>query len=300
MSAPLPDYNHQMLAYLQIWRDILEKAATATAALAANMAFTPPSMPFLPPGMPPMMPGTPQMPPAPAVAPAPLDYAQQLFSNLQTWRQYLEQLAASPGPAQPSPAPAASANASGGYPTNDGAGASSPAYPHLNRIPPSADDLSRGGYVERKASAATSASEPELPVVPTYEGVSASPPASRYATNSRMEPPYLVAGAPRSPGGSQIPGGSNALLGAAPEPPARPVPPIFDDLNQAVPPGLRYDLGGPAAGPARPAWRPSPTAPALHPAGSPFLAAMGRVAPDAAPQVKAQTRFKNFGQTPTP
>jgi hypothetical protein len=300
MSAPLPDYNHQMLAYLQIWRDILEKAATATAALAANMAFTPPGMPFLPPGMPPMMPGMPLMPPTPPVAPAPLDYAQQLFSNLQAWRQSLEQLAASPGSPRPSTAPAPAGNASGVYPSKGSAGETNPAYPHVTPIPPSADDLSRSRDAARGAGAATSTSEPEVPVVPTYEGVSASPPTSRYATNSGMEPPYLVAGAPRSPGGSQIPGGSNALLGAAPEPPARPVPPIFDDLNQAVPPGLRYDLGGPAAGTARPAWRPSPTAPAQRPTGSPFLAAIGRVTPDAVLQVKAQTLFKNAGQVPTP
>jgi hypothetical protein len=309
MSAPLPDYNNQMLAYLQIWRDILEKAATATTALAANMAFTPPGMPFAapgmaftPPGMPfaapgmPMMPGIPPMMPAPSVAaPAPGDYAQQLFSYLQAWRQYLEQFpGASPGSPQPSTAQAG--NAAEEYSTKDSAGESNPTYPHLTRVPPAADDIGRTRAGERGAAAATSASESDVPTPPRNSEQSAS--ASRYGRKSRNWPPDLVPGEPRSPGGSQIPGASNAtnsLLGAGPEPPARPIPPIFDDLNQAVPPGFQYDLGSPAT-----TRRPSPTAPAQRPAGSPFLAAMGRVTPDASPQVKAQTRFKNAGQTPSP
>ena len=166
MSAPLPDYNNQMLAYLQIWRDILEKAATATTALAANMAFTPPGMPFTPPGMPfaapgmpgmagmvPMIPGIPPMPPAPSLAaPAPGDYAQQLFSYLQAWRQYLEQFAGvSPGSPQPSTAQAG--NGAGVYTTNDSAGESNPAYPRPIPIPPSADDVGRTGAIARGASA---------------------------------------------------------------------------------------------------------------------------------------------------
>nr|WP_319445742.1 MULTISPECIES: hypothetical protein [unclassified Mycobacterium] len=307
-----------MIAYLQIWRDILEKAAAAAAALAANMAFTPPGMPFLPPGMPfappglpfappgmPfVMPGMPPMPAAPPVAPAPLDYAQQLFSNLQAWRQSLEQLAARPRSPQPSTAPASAGNATGRYPTGDSSGETNPSYPYPIPTPPGADDLSRSGDVERGGGAATSTSKSsrsEVPVAPRNDEQSASVPIDRYGNQSQTWPPPYAPVAPRSPGTSQIPGGADAILNAGPEPPARPIPPIFDDLNQTVPPGFQYDLGGPVAAPTRrPSQIAATTAPAQSPAGSPFLGAIGRVTPDAVQEVVQQSLFKNLGQTPTP
>lgn len=137
MYMPTTDYNQQLVWYLQNWRQLLEQWA-AMAAGAPFLTAPPmppgPFMPFMPAfgGMPvpavPPMPVRPPMPPPPAPAPAPApvpvaptppapgDYAQQLFSHLQAWRQYLEQATAAAGTPQPGSAqqPAARrANAAG-------------------------------------------------------------------------------------------------------------------------------------------------------------------------------------------
>jgi hypothetical protein len=104
------DYNQQIYAYLQAWRQFLEPL-TAMAAMAAGMAY--PAAPWAGPGMypTPTAPSLPPYPPpypAPAAAPTapvapaqlPADYAQQLFGYLQGWRQQLEQLTGT-GPAYP-------------------------------------------------------------------------------------------------------------------------------------------------------------------------------------------------------
>jgi hypothetical protein len=108
MTSPL-EYNQQLLAYLQVWRQLLEQSANLTAGLPApNASFAPPGfpampampsmppgMPFMPPGVtnPPMPPTFPFMPPAPSqpMPSSPTDYTQQLFGYLQAWRHALEQ-----------------------------------------------------------------------------------------------------------------------------------------------------------------------------------------------------------------
>lgn len=95
MSNPMipTDYNQQLLAYLQVWRQLLEQ----------TMALTP--------GVPmPTVPVMPTMPAAPAPSPpAPADYTQQLFGYLQAWRRYLEQTAGRPPTPPVPPVPPASA-----------------------------------------------------------------------------------------------------------------------------------------------------------------------------------------------
>ncbi|MEO3760792.1 FAD-dependent oxidoreductase [Mycobacterium sp. B14F4] len=78
------DFNRQLLVYLQAWRQLLE--ASAAMASAVPFAQSPPGMTAAPP-VPPMPGMTP-----PGTSP-PADYAQQLFTYLQTWRQHLEQAA---------------------------------------------------------------------------------------------------------------------------------------------------------------------------------------------------------------
>ncbi len=92
MTSPM-DYNQHLLAYLQAWRQLLE----TSAAMTSGWPF-PPGMPGIP-GMPPMPPGS-----GGGAADPPTDYAQQLFSYLQAWRQYLEQaIGTAPGMAMPPP-----------------------------------------------------------------------------------------------------------------------------------------------------------------------------------------------------
>lgn len=102
MFTPSPDYLQQLFAYLQAGQQLLQQ----WTALAGSPP--PPANPFMPPAAPAAgqpMPAT----PFPALpAPTAPDYAQQLFSYLQAWRQYLEQ-AASPSPATSPTSPTAPA-----------------------------------------------------------------------------------------------------------------------------------------------------------------------------------------------
>jgi hypothetical protein len=129
MTSPL-ESNQQLLAYLQVWRQLLEQMANLTAGLPSpNASCAPPGfpampamppgipfMPAMPPGMPfippvgtnpPMPQAFPFMPPVPnsPAPPSPTDYTQQLFGYLQAWRQYLEQASdtAAPSPSPPHP-----------------------------------------------------------------------------------------------------------------------------------------------------------------------------------------------------
>ena len=124
MSMPTTDYNQQLLCYLQYWRQLLEQwtAMAAGAPFLTSPPTAPPGMPFMPsmpPTMPFMPPTMPLMPPTAPMSPAPGDYAQQLFSYLQAWRQHLEQrMGAGPVPQagtaqQPSTAPANGGGTSG-------------------------------------------------------------------------------------------------------------------------------------------------------------------------------------------
>jgi hypothetical protein len=102
MFPPTPGYDQQTLAYLQAWRQFLEQWAAMLPPLPLPtppwMWPMAPSMPFAGQPMSPLVPPMPPlMPPPPAAAPpappAPTDYSQHLFSYLQAWRQYLEQMA---------------------------------------------------------------------------------------------------------------------------------------------------------------------------------------------------------------
>ncbi|MCV7408918.1 oxidoreductase [Mycobacterium florentinum] len=95
MSMPAMDYNQQLLASLQSWRQLLEQwtamapGSPFPTAPPAPGPFAPPAPPFVPP-----MPFTPPMAAAAPAPPAPADYSQQLLSYLQAWRQYLEEATA--------------------------------------------------------------------------------------------------------------------------------------------------------------------------------------------------------------
>jgi len=108
MFTPSPDYMQQLFTYLQAGQQLLAQWT------ALGGAPTPPTIPAIPPSATSGGQFTPPMPfmapPMPFTAqPAPsADYAQQLFSQLQAWRQYLEQTAGA-APQSPPTSPAASA-----------------------------------------------------------------------------------------------------------------------------------------------------------------------------------------------
>lgn len=99
MFTPSPDYLQQLLAYLQAGQQLLQQwASLAGGSPPAANSFMPPAASAV--GQPVSTTPFPAQP-----APSAPDYAQQLFSYLQAWRQHLEQLAGtSPGSAQTSAA----------------------------------------------------------------------------------------------------------------------------------------------------------------------------------------------------
>jgi hypothetical protein len=138
MTTPM-NYTQQQHAYLQAWRQVLEPLMPMPQAMLHPGGAWP--MPAMPPYPQPAPPAPPGMPATPPMAP---DYAQQLFSYLQAWRQHLETMLGTPPlPAQPSgsqpydtappaDAPPSTPASSGGYgygrpnvplpPENPGAG----------------------------------------------------------------------------------------------------------------------------------------------------------------------------------
>lgn len=302
MSTPSPDYYQQMLTLIQLWRDLLDRSAAMTAALATNMPFLPPGMPGLPGGLP----GLPPMPfAAPAGPPAPADYTQQLFGYLQAWRQQLEQMAAtSPMAAQPS---ATDGNAPGAGNQHR------PTQPPEVYLPPPDVTGSKARHSPDSSPDASQGSTPQPP-----EGEPASTYHSRSAAQSEPWPPEVQL-APTKYDGTFAPGYGNAVdygravlssdepvaMGRGRQQDAAQVlrPPVYDYGNQWwIPTTLR------STGAAETAAAPAPraqNAPAPAPAqqrtvGSPFLAAMGRVTPDASPQVRPKSLFKNTGLAQSP
>ncbi len=82
MTVPA-DYNHQLQAHLQAWRQVLEALAALAATvpnLGPNLGLNPAPNPAMPLGFPPAPPGAP-----------PADPTHQLFGYIQAWRNYLEQ-----------------------------------------------------------------------------------------------------------------------------------------------------------------------------------------------------------------
>lgn len=107
VTPPPADHNEQLLAYLAVWQQLLEK----TMAMLGGPSVMAGAIPGMPAGMPGGLPFAPPMAPGapmPTVPPSPTDYAQQLFGYLQAWRQYLERV---PGATLMPPQPAAA------YPT---------------------------------------------------------------------------------------------------------------------------------------------------------------------------------------
>ena len=154
MFAPTTDYNQQMFAYLQAWQQLLQQWMTMATALPSVVA--PSVMPPMPP-IPQMSPALPFMPPTPPnvpTSPPPTDYTQQLFSSLQAWRQYLEQMTTGqPGVPLPPTATPTSTTESG---TASQSGRKS-GYSSNGVTPPPRDDLPRGG---RKAEAVSDPTSP--------------------------------------------------------------------------------------------------------------------------------------------
>jgi len=282
MSMPTTDYNQQLLVYLQTWRDLLGQLTTMTSGLPFPTA--PPTMPAPPqggqfmPALAPFMPPMPPMPPttaAPPTPPAPADYTQQLFSYLQAWRQYLEQMTgarpASPQASTAQPPTAQPANASENDPANN-SGEARP--PRPADVPPEPHN-DTGGTKSRRLV--------DLP--PGSEGLSA-----------HGEWP-LVDLLPGSEGGSQVPPESRFNRG--PEEPQVLRPPDYDFGIDRF--RLRPDLAGPAVRSARPgASRSTSEAPAQRLVGSPFQRAMGRVEPPASPQSAPRSLFSIAGAQRVP
>jgi hypothetical protein len=308
MSMPSSDYSQQILAYLEVWREILQQSTTAAAGLAPML---PTGMPFMPP-MPPMptgvpgMPGMPPMPPAgPVVPPAPADYAQQLFSYLQAWRHYLEQMAgATPASAQPP-----SAHQGGNqYPP------SPPGNPPLLDKPPV-----YGAESAEPSSVVGPVSNANLSLPPNDEGVTASLyGGKRPADGSGTWPPNKsVLVRPATEDGTMAPSnyGNKIDPGGAVETPIGPVtdsrashvlrPPVYDWGNQWGP-GLRgADIRRAAVTPETRAQRipdtsarraPTPAQASVDVASS-HRAAMDRVTLDATPKVEIKSNFTEPGQS---
>ena len=153
MTTPATDYNQQLLAYLQTWRQFLEQSTTDGARTA--LPGRPSAMPFTPPcrrhaARMPACHHAARMPPTaqPPCRPRRLDYTQQLLGYLQAWRHYLEQATgAATGP--PAVHPTADA------PTADVPGARARvARPRL------CERTTCGGRAERRPDTARPADEP--------------------------------------------------------------------------------------------------------------------------------------------
>lgn len=260
MFGPTTDYNQQLLAYLQAWRELLERWTAMSAATPSPAApFTPPAAPFTPPFMPPAAAPAP-MPPAPA------DYTQQLFGYLQAWRQYLEQMAgASSGSAQQPTAP----------PT------APPTMPPTMPPPPPPSTPSTGG----QAFGAAPPGQPGTSGDPTPGG---STPVSATAKGSTLTwPPPLLGLEPSSYVGTQDPPVSRFL-------PPNLVNRAEDRQEVLLRPndeyGYLHDLFSLNPGLARAI---SSTGPAPVASGSSFLGAMNRVGPDVSARVAPRSLFSS-------
>ena len=298
MFMPTPDYNQQLLAYLQTWRQLLDQWAAMGAALPFPTApsvmpgapaagqFMPPPMGFMPPAVP-FMPQMPPTAPVPPMPPAPADYAQQLFSYLQAWRHYLEQMTcARPGPpqaaaAQPpaaQPPAAQGANAPDVGPPNDSGGYGGPAGPPDGPTPPG----DGGGSQGTPTSHAGQGSNPPWPPLVNL------PPGSYVVSQISAVP------APLGPFVQQPAGAFGSELQA----PQVLSPPEYDFGYQYGGPRLRTVTASPTVSTAAPeaAREASETAAAQLTAGSPFQNAMQRVELGASPQLEQRSLFSSAAQ----
>ncbi len=201
-----PQFDPNLLAYLQAWRQYLEQlagAATVPAVTVPGMAFpglptvpVPPS-PMAPPALPPLP--TTVMPPShpasyPATAPATPspDYIQQLLDTLQAWRHYLEtSMRTAPVPSTPAPT-------EGTPPTEQVVVTPAPApTERMLRVgsayPPESTATVQEGYVVSApkslySAAAQPASSPTTPWWQAGSGT-ASPTSSTTASKAGYQPP---------------------------------------------------------------------------------------------------------------
>jgi hypothetical protein len=310
MSMPSPDYSQQILAYLEVWREILEQSTAAAARLTPTL---PTGIPFMP-SMPTSVPSMPPMPPVPpagsAAQPAPADYAQQLFRYLQAWRQYLEQTGAIPASAQPP-----SAHQGEQYPPTT---PTPPGKPPLIDKPPVYGDESAD-----PSAAAGPVSNSNLSLPPNNEGGTASLYGrSRPAEASGVWPPNNgVLVRPATEGGTMVPSsyGNKIDPADAIKSPTGPVtdsrgggpaathvlrPPIYDWATQWLPGFRGPDVRRAAVTPDTRAQRitdtpvrrtPSPAQVTVDVPSS-HRAAMDRVTLDATPKVDIKSNFKERGQ----
>jgi hypothetical protein len=228
------------------------------------------------------MPPAPFMPPPPSAAatspapPAPADYAQQLFSYLQAWRQYLEQAAGTMAPStQPS---------NTGQPTG---------VPNAGTERP-----------------------PDVPIPPgSNTGSKGMPPGGESKSSTSTWPPPIERLAPDTYTVSQVSGVGSELagtsIGGGPET-SQLIPPNVDWATQYEPIELpreliqRLDSTASSARPRASQVLSKTTEPQ---AGSAFLRTMHSVDPSASPQVAprslfstpgASASFREHGETPSP
>jgi uncharacterized protein with NAD-binding domain and iron-sulfur cluster len=266
MFMPTADYNQQLLAYLQAWRQLLEQWMAMTAGSPFPTApfvmptAPPPGGPFMPP-MPPMSPAVPVSP----IPPAPADYTQQLFSYLQAWRQYLEQM------------------------TGAGLGSSQRTVPPTNAWDNRVDYGGEASPVRLQGESSSSGDNTG----------STSTPGGNVGTGSGTTwPPRLLA--PSSEAGNEDPAPGrfrppglfspqNEVQQVLRQPdyeygylddPFRPDPSLLSAISSAE------------------ASRATPEAPAQRLQGSPFLGAMRRVGPNVPPQVAPRSRVSSPGAQP--
>ena len=299
MFTPTTDYNRQLLAYLQAWQQLLQQWTAMTPGLPfptapsvmptapAGGQFMPPTVPFMPstvPFMPPMPPTAP-MPPMP---PAPADYTQQLFSYLQAWRQYLEQMTGarpgSPSASTAQPPTAQAANALENEPPDDGVNARRSGPPD-GPSPPGVDTGSKS-IPGSKAPKGSNPTWPTLMDLPPHD----------YYKSEISRPGFAQAGPfDHGPDEPQVLNPPDYAFGYR-DPPR----------SGTLPAGAVVYTAEPEAS------RNTSEAPAQPPVSSPFSAVMERVEPTASPQVApkslfssagaqvASARIEEAGQTPSP
>jgi hypothetical protein len=283
MFMPATDYNQQLLAYLQMLRQLLDQVmamATAGAAFPAPPFAMPPA-PFMAPGgqfmpatMPTMPPAPPSTAPAPPTPPAPGDYAQQLFGYLQAWRQYLEQVAAT--------GPGSGPLGGGGKPANPPNGTSAPG------------NGAGGGDTSRSEAGGGSGPTPPpklLDLPPTNLGGSQLT-ADDFGGTNPLAPSGqtgpLIALAPTGYPASQISGPGLDLGGSMQQGPNEPqmLTPPGNDLGTFMPPPPPFLLGTPVA---TNVLRPGPLV--EQSPGSSFQSAIDRLDPAAVQEVVPKSLF---------
>ncbi len=265
MYPQTPDPNQQLFAYLHAWRQFLEQLAVMAGGLAPPSApygwptapgvqFTPPTAPLIPRFMPPTP--TAWAPPTASAPPAPADYTQQLFSYLQAWRQYLEQMTGAAGPT-----PSGDDTGSKTTPGSDATKGSNPSWP-----PPQSDMQPQSPGWSQSVGSDFSQATPLLNLPPTsgeYRSELKSPASDQpnpfghgLDGTQLLNPPDYAFGYRDRPSPGTVPAGTVGYTAES------------------------Y----------------TPDAAVQLPVASPFSAAMERVEPDPAPPPAPQSLFSSPGE----